>query len=194
MKTKTVKKNHNSLKNKHQLKEIEVSKCLLLERNPQYLTPHQMDALKKSIERDGFVAPILIRISNKHKGKYEVVSGNHRFMAAQELGYKTIPAVVANLSTRDSKRLALNLNLIHGDPLAEQLAPFLADLDDETLGEIHLEGDLLKDVLNFDDILGERLKALDDVPGFDQESVNTTIEQCICPKCGKHHIALKSAE
>jgi ParB-like chromosome segregation protein Spo0J len=171
----------------HRYEFIEVAKCVLLERNPQYLTPKQMSSLKRSIERDGFVVPILVR--HHTNGKYEIVSGNHRFMAAQSLGYKTVPAVIADLPLADCKRLAINLNLIHGDPKAEQLAPFLADLDDEILGQIHLEGDLLRDVLAFDDILGARLNKLEDVPGADHESPKTNVATCKCEKCGKTHIA-----
>lgn len=176
----------------HLLQHISVDRCLMLERNPQYLTPKQMTSLKISIERDGFVAPILVR--PLRDDKFEVVSGNHRFMAAQELGYKTVPAVVAKLADKDAKRLAINLNLIHGDPLAEQLAPFLADLDDDVLGQIHLEGELREEVLRFDDILGERLRSLEDVPGFDQDSTKNSLEVCICQRCGRRHFALKSGE
>jgi ParB-like chromosome segregation protein Spo0J len=175
----------------HAFVSVAISDCLLLERNPQYLTPRQMDALKKSIGRDGFVVPILVRKHTKSRGKYEIISGNHRFMAAQELGMKAIPAVIARMSEKDAKRLALNLNLIHGEPEAEQLAPFLADLEDDVLADIHLEGRLLADVLAFDDILKERLDNLEGVPNVDNDSVTSPIGICKCPKCGKTHIASK---
>jgi ParB-like chromosome segregation protein Spo0J len=176
----------------HRYVMVPVGSCQLLERNPQYLTPRQMDSLKKSIERDGFVVPILVRPTNA--GRYEVVSGNHRFMAAQELGYEEVPAVVATLATPDAKRLAINLNLIHGEPEPEQLAPFLAELDDETLGQIHMEDSLRDEVLAFDDVLADRLATLD-VPGrMDRESPKSPIAQCRCPTCGKSHIAPSSEE
>ena len=169
----------------HRLRQVEISRCVLLERNPQYLTPRQMDALKRSIERDGFVVPILVRPLQKKR--FEVISGNHRFMAAKELGYVTVPAVIAALASADAKRLAINLNLIHGEPRAEQLAPFLADLDDATLREIHLEGELLAATLSFDDLLGERLASLEDVKGVSNDSVNSPLVTCICPTCQKRH-------
>lgn len=167
----------------HSLREIRLGECELLQRNPQYLTPRQMEALKASIERDGFVAPILVRSTERG---YEIVSGNHRFLAAQELGYETIPAVIADLTKAAAERLAVNLNLIHGDPTAEQLAPFLADLDDDVLSEIYLDGQLKADVLAFDELLNERLKELKDVPGFDQESSKNRPD-CKCPTCGRLH-------
>ena len=46
---------------REKLEWISVERLQTLKRNPQYLTPTQMEALKASIERDGFVAPILVR-------------------------------------------------------------------------------------------------------------------------------------
>jgi ParB-like chromosome segregation protein Spo0J len=173
---------------KHKLISLAVEKCRLLERNPQFLTPRQLESLKKSIERDGFVAPILVREIVSDPGYFEIVSGNHRFMAARELGYQDVPAVLAELSDSSTKRLAVNLNLIHGQPTAEQLAPFLAELDDSVLSEIHLDGDLRKEVFAFDDILSERLRSLSDVPGLDRDSSKAPVPKvCKCPTCGKSH-------
>ena len=73
---------------KTELQMISVNKIVTLKRNPQYLTPKQMESLKRSIKKDGFCVPILVRpIKN---GKYEVISGNHRFMAASELNMQEI--------------------------------------------------------------------------------------------------------
>lgn len=173
----------------HRYEQVPVSSCQLLERNPQYLTPKQMESLKASIKRDGFVVPILVRPFGA--GRFEVVSGNHRFMAAQELGYETVPAVIARLETQQAKRLAINLNLIHGEPEPEQLAPFLADLDDDVLGQIHIEGDLLDSVLEFDDVLADRLSKLEAPEKLDRDSSKSPIETCKCPTCGKRHIGSK---
>jgi ParB family chromosome partitioning protein len=146
-----------------------------------------MDSLKKSIKRDGFNAPILVRkIKN---GKYEIVSGNHRFMAAQELNYKQVPCIIANLTDKQVKRLAVNLNLIHGNPNAELLAPFLAEMDDDTLREIHLESELLKDLLEFDNTLKLRLESLNVPDVIDRNSPMNKNIKCKCEKCGRIHFA-----
>src|SRR6185437_13128687 len=71
-----------------ELKTVSIDSLVFLRRNPQYLTPHEMKALKASIERDGFLSPILVR--PLPEGKHEVVSGNHRAMAAKELGHREI--------------------------------------------------------------------------------------------------------
>jgi len=167
------------------LKMIPVSQCVLLRRNPQFLTPAQMDALKKSIARDGFVVPILVRpIEN---GRYEVVSGNHRLLAAQELGLEQVPAVVKDMDDREAQRLAINLNTVHGEPAVEALAPFLADLDDDLLREIFIPDDMLRELAEFDKILAEQLKELQAPDPIDSETPNTPVPTCTCPVCGKKH-------
>ena len=165
---------------------VPTNKCRLLKRNPQYLTPKQMDSLKRSIERDGFLVPVVVR--PMRKGEFEIVSGNHRFLAAQELGIKNIPAVVSDLKDDQAKRVAINLNTIHGEPNAELMAPFLAELPDDILKDIHIEKNLLDDIFSFDDELKKTLERLE-VPGrMNNESVTTTTTTCRCPKCGKVHI------
>lgn len=109
-------------------------------------------------------------------------------MAAQELGYICVPAVVGDLTKKQAQRLSINLNLIHGNPLAEQLAPFLGSLDDDVLADIHLEGDLLADVLEFDSELQEKLSKSKIPKSLDQDSSKTEVTPCKCPRCGKNHI------
>ena len=164
---------------------VPISKCVMLRRNPQYLTVKQMDALKASIKDDRFVSPILLRPLKN--GRFEIVSGNHRFLAAQELDMKRIPAVISNMSDRDAKRLAINLNTIHGDPNPELLAPFLAEMDDDILKSIHLEDEMLQELLHFDGTLAAKLKQLLAPESIDRDSNPGNIPTCSCPRCGKKH-------
>lgn len=168
-----------------ELAQVEVGQIVTLKRNPQYLTPVQMERLKASIQRDGFVAPILVRpIAGD---RLEIVSGNHRFMAAKELGMAKVPCVVSRMSERAMKRLAVNLNTIHGEPPAELLAPFLAELDNKTLAEIHLEEECLKELCDFDANLKARLDELKIPDSIDRESPQHANQVCECPKCGRKH-------
>lgn len=172
---------------RERLEWIETSRLDTLKRNPQFLTPAQMEALKSSIQRDGFVAPILVRPLDGER--FEVVSGNHRLMAARELGRSAVPCVIVELDQRAASRLAVNLNLIHGDPPAELLAPFLAELDTETLREIHLDGQLRRDVMAFDEDLAKSLADLDrDLEKISNRSPESSIPECVCSKCGRRHV------
>jgi ParB-like chromosome segregation protein Spo0J len=168
--------------------EIEAQKLRLLRKNPQYLTPKQMDSLKRSIERDGFLAPIVVRkIEND---EYEIVSGNHRFMAGKELGMTEYPVVLIDMSEMQCKRIAMNLNTIHGDPPAELIAPFLADLPDEILIDIHLDKQILKEVLEFDDKLKVMLDEYKSPDEFSRATPGNS-EICKCLNCGRVHLRMQ---
>jgi ParB-like chromosome segregation protein Spo0J len=148
-----------------------------------------MDSLKASIGRDGFCAPILVRPIER--GRYEVISGNHRFMAASELGLTQIPCVVSKMSDAAAKRLAINLNTIHGGPNAELLAPFLAELDVDILKDIHIEDEMKQELVNYDAELADMLKQLEPPDNIDNDSPKHSNKTCTCPKCGSTHFAAK---
>lgn len=171
------------------LEWLQISKILTLKRNPQYLTPKQMESLKASVQRDGFVCPILVRPLKS--GKFEVISGNHRFMAAKEIGMDKVPCVVSNMPEKAMKRLAVNLNTIHGNPNAELLAPFLADLDQDTLAEIHIDPADLEELCEFDEKLKQSLDKLQIPESIDHKSPHHKNDTCKCAKCGKVHVKTK---
>lgn len=171
---------------KTELKVIAAKQLVTLKRNPQYLTPKQMDSLKMSMTLDGFCAPILVRPVDGER--FEIVSGNHRFMAATELGMTEIPCVVSNLDDRSAQRLAVNLNTIHGDPNAEVLAPFLCEMDESLLADIHLAEEMKQQLLDFDGELAARLARMEAPRQFDRESPTHKNDQCKCPTCGRKHL------
>lgn len=172
---------------------LPVASIRTLRRNPQYLTPQQMDSLKASISRDGFCAPILVR--RVEAGTYDLVSGNHRYMAACELGYDSVPCVIGKMSEADAKRLAVNLNTIHGDPTAELLAPFLVDLSDEALAGVYVDNQLKRELLAFDASLSATLNKMALPEALSKDSPTSTVpHQCTCPDCGRVHARKDAAE
>ncbi len=136
-----------------QITKIDVDQLIALRKNAQKLTPKTMKALEKTIERDGFLVPVLIQ-KDKDSDKYIVLSGNHRVMAAREIGMKQIPAVIWDGKESDAKRIAISLNTIHGDPDAYLLAPLLAELDDADLQDIFLAPDLETEIWLFSKVSG----------------------------------------
>lgn len=163
---------------------------MALRRNPQYLTEAQMEGLKRSIERDGFIAPIVVR--KRPKGMYEILSGNHRVMACRELGHVSIACVLVNpCDDARAARIAMNMNTVHGDPNVELIAPFLSALDDGTLKEIYLPDSIMKDLLNFDATLKMRLDSLEVPDALDSASPQNSIPNCVCT-CGHRHVARSS--
>lgn len=175
------------IKMKPELKYLNIGDCRALKRNPQYMSEKKFKALVDSIKKDGFLSPILVR--PEKDGKYEILAGNHRWLAAKEAGHTIIPAVVAKLSDASAMRFAINSNTIHGTPNVELMAPFLADMPDNVLAEIHLDDITLSEICDFDKTLKQRLDTMSIPDEIDRESNTSSIKQCVCPICGKSHIA-----
>lgn len=168
---------------------VRLDRLDFLRRNPQYLTPRQMESLKKSIERDGFLAPIVAKPGKN--GRYTVISGNHRVLAAREVAIESVPVVIFRGTEEQAKRVALNLNLVHGEPTADLLAPFLAELERDTLKDIHLEDEMLKDLGKYDESLEKLLHELSEETNKGaltrEASRAEPIHVCTCPTCGQKH-------
>jgi ParB family transcriptional regulator, chromosome partitioning protein len=60
-----------------------------------------------SVDRVGFLAPVVV-VERDGGGGYLIIDGQHRFLAAKELGLRRIPAVIA---PRDVARRMLTLNV-----------------------------------------------------------------------------------
>jgi hypothetical protein len=134
----------------HDTRTIPIDQLDPLPGNPQHLTPEAKVALLRSMARNGFLAPVLVR---PRGDRYEVISGNHRVGAARDLAYTEVPCVVADLDDGAARRLAVEMNTIHGEPDTDQLEQFLtvlaADLGD--IADLYLGDELaveLADVLS----------------------------------------------
>lgn len=78
------------------------------EYNPRQLSVEQFNQLKDSLNRFGFVDPILV---NMNKDRENIVIGGHsRLKVATELGYTEVPCVELNLSLEQEKELNIRLN------------------------------------------------------------------------------------
>lgn len=62
-----------------------------------------LDSLKHSIEEMGLLNPLLVR---QVDGKYEIIAGHRRFLAAKEIGKKTLSCMVRDISDVEAFHLA----------------------------------------------------------------------------------------
>jgi len=87
--------------------------------NPRRSFNHAADAeLLESIRAHGILTPLLVRcIERDEQDTYEVVAGHRRFAAAQELGFKTVPVTVRELTDDQARETAIIENL-HRENLA----------------------------------------------------------------------------
>jgi ParB family chromosome partitioning protein len=81
--------------------------------------PH-VKRIVTSIERIGFVAPLVVV---ERDGDYVIIDGQHRFLAAQSLGLKSLPAVIV---PEDLARRMLNLNVEKEPNIRERSAVALS--------------------------------------------------------------------
>ncbi|MEK7631620.1 MAG: ParB/RepB/Spo0J family partition protein [Patescibacteria group bacterium] len=71
--------------------------------------------LALSIQHDGVLQPIIVRPLKGQSQNYQVVVGSRRFRAAQHIGLKSIPAIVATLNDLQCYEVALIENLQRED-------------------------------------------------------------------------------
>ncbi len=75
-------------------------------------TPPSIKALAESIRQHGILQPILVR---PDKDGYQLVAGERRWRAAKELGLGSIPAIVKEVTPKESLGVALVENLQRED-------------------------------------------------------------------------------
>jgi len=78
-------------------------------------------ALVGSVKEKGVLQPLLVRADPNAPGRFEIVAGERRWRAAQQARLHEVPAVVKELSDRDTLEVALVENLQREDltPLEE---------------------------------------------------------------------------
>lgn len=69
----------------------------------------EIDNLAASIKEVGLINPITIR--KTADDKYEIIAGERRWRAVQQLGWETIPVIVKEIADRDAYAMALVENL-----------------------------------------------------------------------------------
>ncbi|ANU26907.1 nucleoid occlusion protein [Planococcus versutus] len=70
----------------------------------------KIEELARTIHVHGVIQPIVVRESD-HKGQYEIIAGERRFRAMKSLEWTEVPAIVRNLSDKETASIALIENL-----------------------------------------------------------------------------------
>ena len=81
--------------------------------NPNTLAPPKRSQLKSSVTMFDIVENLVVRVLANNT--YEVLSGNQRLEVYREMGLKTAPCVVVDLSDAEARLLAQVLNRLHGE-------------------------------------------------------------------------------
>ncbi len=90
-----------------------------LTRNPyqprQSFNEEKLVELANSIKKNGIIQPIAVRPDRNKSGKYEIVAGERRWLAAQKAGLHEIPVTVLDLSDVESLEVAIVENIQRDD-------------------------------------------------------------------------------
>ncbi|GAA6614283.1 ParB/RepB/Spo0J family partition protein [Scytonema sp. NUACC26] len=93
--------------------KLPIDKIVLPPTQPRrYFDSKAMQSLVESVKRDGILQPLLVR---RVKDQYELVAGERRYKAAQEVGLTEVPVTIRELSDSQAVQYALVENLQRED-------------------------------------------------------------------------------
>ena len=90
-----------------------------LSRNPyqprEHFSEEKLEELAKSIKKNGIIQPIAVRPNKTENGKYEIIAGERRWIAAQRAGLHEVPVIILDLSDVESLEVAIVENIQRDD-------------------------------------------------------------------------------
>ena len=81
----------------------------------QYFNEEKLEELANSIKKNGIIQPIAVRPNKTENGKFEIVAGERRWIAAQRAGLHEIPVTILDLSDVESLEVAIVENIQRDD-------------------------------------------------------------------------------
>ena len=109
----TPKEKYNTQK---QLIKVSISD---LSRNPyqprEIFNEEKLSELAQSIKRNGLIQPIAVRVKKSEPGRYEIVAGERRWLAAQKAGLHDVPVTILDLSDVETLEVAIVENIQRDD-------------------------------------------------------------------------------
>ena len=128
------------------IKYKDINSLISAEYNPRQLKKEQYQNIKESLQRFGFVDPVII---NKNKDRKNIIIGGHqRVKVAKDLKYTEVPCVELDLTLDKEKELNIRLN--------------------KNVGE--WDYDILANLFDFNDLMDWGFTE-DDLAGFSPEEV-----------------------
>jgi ParB family chromosome partitioning protein len=75
----------------------------------------KLNELSDSIKENGVIQPIAVRANKYEPGKYEIVAGERRWLAAQKAGLNDVPVVVLDIDDQKSLEIGIVENVQRQD-------------------------------------------------------------------------------
>lgn len=151
--------------------------------NPNEMSVEMFDRLISSINRLGWVVPILADEDGL------ISDGEHRLRAANELELESVPVVGEDLAEVERRLARLEMNLIQGEHEPEQQALEVEYLLDNDMGD-EIIATLDASDRDLDDVLDETPDLSEEIPDFDpvDEDEQPRLDELdtdpvTCPEC-----------
>ena len=109
------------IENKSSISKEQNNKILIadIERNkfqPRTIfNEEKLEELSLSIKENGVIQPIAVRPKNYEEGKFEIIAGERRWLAAQKAGLNEVPVVILNIDDQKSLEIAIVENVQRQD-------------------------------------------------------------------------------
>jgi ParB/RepB/Spo0J family partition protein len=108
--------------------KIQIDKLIPNDWNPNHIKKAAADKLKRFIQAQGDVLPLVVRNHPDKKGCYQIIDGFHRWQIFKELAYAEVDCVVIEATDDQAKILTVNLNYLRGQAKPIEYAKLIHDL------------------------------------------------------------------
>lgn len=92
-----------------ELQNISIKDIKLDKTNPNQMSGESYEALKKVIDKYGYLVPVIVDQNNR------IVDGEHRYRALKEAGEESIPVYKIEVGKDDAKMLRQIMNKLRGE-------------------------------------------------------------------------------
>lgn len=138
------------------MRELKVETFRLEDLHTYHANPRRgdVDAIAESLRKRGQYRPIVVNIGTHASHDFEILAGNHTYMAAKKLGWETIQATTVDVDDEQAAQIVLADNRLAdlGGYDDQALADLLSSIDDlEGTGWEQDDVDGLLDALSEED-------------------------------------------
>ena len=80
-----------------------------------YFNETKLEELANSIKKNGIIQPIAVREDKVDPGRYEIIAGERRWIAAQKAGLHDVPIIILDLEDNEALEVAIVENIQRDD-------------------------------------------------------------------------------
>ncbi len=96
-----------------------------------HFNEQKLEELAGSIKKNGIIQPIAVREDKQDPGRYEIIAGERRWIAAQKAGLHEVPIVILDLNDNEALEIAIVENIQRDDLNVVEEAKGYKRLSDE---------------------------------------------------------------